>query len=219
MEQGNLEPQSTNTSTQPAVVILKRSGQPWLWWILATSASQYLCYLSIIFLFPMNVVVLLFQGNWMNAWGFLIGSSLGAYIGTAQFIVLRMYFPGHRWISWIPLTVVGFSVAYGVTNWMFLIWEGHFMSAELGGGAFMGLMIGGIQAPFLYHRIRGRFWWVWMVSNILAWMLIGCFHALSTWGGFPVYFSWPFNGLLLGVITGYALLTHMRGTAKNATAV
>ena len=115
------------------------------------------------------------------AWS--MSASIGTIVGTGQFLALRRCLPGSRWLAWIPLTVAGYTVTFVGLDWFFQT-ERVWASPEgVAFGAFTGILIGGLQAPFLANRIPGFRWWIWVCLNIVALEVVVAF-TLDVWRGF-----------------------------------
>ena len=208
------EPQvkATSVMTRPLWLL-------WVLWTLGTTVGMFLFSLSFIYFFPIQLFAESYvsEGLLWKSLGALLGASAGMLVGLCQFLTLKYLVLGHRWLAWVPLGVVSFCVAIGVHHWFFpkddsLGIESLFL------WACMGLVIGGIQAPFLAHRLPGIRWWMWIVANILAWPNSNVFRSLIM-GSLDVFsLSWALNGLLLGMVTGAVLVYYVRQTSKKASA-
>ena len=154
-----------------------------------------------------------------NLEGVVIGVSLGTLTGFFQFLVLRFLVRGDRWIAWVPISAAAHAIAYGVLF-------GFFNSARpltfniLACGAFMGLIIGGAQAPYLFQRLPGGRWWVWVIGHILWWPMSIVYLNLmdGTEMETSVVVVWGIKGLLMGLFSGAVLAYTVRQTGRKAAA-
>ena len=193
----------------------------WVFWTFGTSIGMCLGY------FNMTMIprTFIYADGSVASWVFapvISGASIGIVVGFIQYLVLRIRIPGPNWAAWIPISVAGFSLAIGVFDWSWKPIHPQndllLILKSLAWGSFLGLIIGGLQGPFIAHRLPGTRWWIWLGSVTIAWALIVPLIVVGASEGLEYGLIWTLSGILHGLITGLVLVFHMRKIGKTSIA-
>jgi hypothetical protein len=201
----------------------RRAGwKAWLLWTLYTTVG----YLS--------SLALSIAAQRYLAGGILLGPLVGilgmALTGLLQWLVLRRYVPGMRWLGWMLATAFGQlfgaiivaiailgPVLFGVLGdlpEMIGASQTQFM-ITFTGGFVLGIVIGLLQWLVLrrYVRLRASAWWILgsaIPQGIAAAASAGNLTALGLTGLTAVLAAKLFDGLIIGSVTGAVLVWLLR---------
>ena len=194
----------------------------WMLWTLGTVTGVGLFSLSFQAMFPFHLSTGANVQLSLSAmlFGVVFGASVGLHVGLLQFLVLKYLVPGHQWLLWILLTVVGFGIAFSLEMWFKPDYfsTNYIVFQRVGLSALMGLVIGGIQAPLLAHRFPGIRWYIWIAANILAWPICNDFRKFILIKLSDEYTGLILSSPILGMTTGTLLVLYVRQTSKKAVA-
>lgn len=154
---------------------------------------------------------------------------LGAVVGILQWVVLRERVPGAG--RWVWASTAGLAVAGGVGGAVVMaganakLGEGGSLAAVVGYtlvGALGGAVTGMLQRPVLRRQVSRSGWWV--LASTVGWGLgmavfgigeyaSGAFGIMEAAG---VLFGWLVPGVVLGAVTGGALVWLLRQPVPEA---
>ena len=154
---------------------------------------------------------------------------LGAVVGIFQWVVLRERVPGAG--RWVWASTAGLAVAGGVGGAVVMaganaeLGEGGSLAAVVGYtlvGALGGAVTGMLQRPVLRGQVSRSGWWV--LASTMGWGLgmavfgigeyaSGAFGIMEPAG---VLFGWLVSGVVLGAVTGGALVWLLRQPVPEA---
>jgi hypothetical protein len=134
--------------------------------------------------------------------GFVFGAVGGAIVGALQRVVLRSWVPGVRW--WIPLTAVAFGLVHAFND-AFRYPPFDIPVVLLADG----IVLGALQRSALRRALPRS--WVWLPAVAIGWLAGGlmAIALLPHTAGDPLaelFVGWGSAGLVIGLITGAALL-------------
>ena len=136
----------------------------------------------------------------------IVGLCMGAGIGYAQWFVLRKRFNvSSKWVLVCSLClgipfVIGTILSEADVQVALLEQDFGVWSKALF-GSFLGMIMGGLQATLLRHRLKRGMRWV-IASSVgwgLSFLLLSAPMPYATW-------TFLFGGLFLGIFTGWGIL-------------
>ena len=193
----------------------------WLCWTVATMVSFTIGWSTSLAWFPWQSIPE--TPNAQRVAYFFEGIPAALWLGLAQYVILRVYIRRVKWVSLLVVSVLGHSIGYGVVvlssysnspasdlfyeprYWSFLGYQEEY-------APLYGLIVGVLQAPVLWVKLKSRRWWLWPVPCAIASTLAGIAWARMQSPVNPRYVGILAEGAVYGLITGFGLVLLLRGT-------
>jgi hypothetical protein len=154
----------------------------------------------------------------------LVGAGMGIAVGFLQARAIRGVLPGAS--RWFWSCAVGLAIPFLVTD----IWKPTGLSAAyslFAAVALGGVVIGAWQSLILRSRLRRAGWW--MLASAVGWVLAGAMAAAADplshapglrgiWGALAYLGIIAGGGLILGLVTGAALVWMLRDDVEQTRA-
>ena len=184
----------------------------WLQWVVASTVGMLL---GFIVGFPLSFLVMDIVGERLGqSFG---GIVIGIGVGVLQWLVLRRRISGVGW--WVLASAAG---GYGIVQAMFLgAFEGYVGSLSFGAllsftgvVALGGAVAGTLQWLVLRGQVSRAGWWV--LASTVGWGLGMAVSRAFPWGRDDALLALAVTGVVLGAITGGALVWLLRQPVPEA---
>ena len=153
---------------------------------------------------------------------FPVGVGMGLSIGYVQWRVGRKWF--HATSEWMFASLVGMGMPFVLSD-VFNVWRSDAMELLLFLNVALGsLIVGWWQRRIFQRRSIKAYWWI--VGSVAGWTLAAATALILTTGGHPESSLelWrnigtiALGGIVLGVVTGGALVWVLRSRQRTTTA-
>jgi hypothetical protein len=167
-------------------------------WVLANAIAWVLGIILAIVL--SYAVVNLFYPKETNL---IVGLILGGTVGFSQWFIIKKHFKISTWWFWASAIGIGIPFIAEVILMEFGVIESGLIGYELLDQAIQifigGLLTGLFQFSILKSHSKKGIWWI----------------VISTFGWGVSWFGFPLGGVILGIITGFAILNLLEFPVKG----
>ncbi len=148
-----------------------------------------------------------------------------AVVAGAQLWVLARSAPGRRLVAWVPMTCGAaalcgllFTLYSWCRNERYLSWSAPWIGIVH--GAAYGALVGSAQLLILDRRLPGPRWWIYLVSNVMAFAAVhACWDLLPIPGALhrlPTELLYLWKAMVAGILAGSILAMGMTPLLRRA---